>query len=306
MIRELKTLLSVARLGTFVAAGNRIGLTQSAVSAQIRTLEQAVGTPLFDRTGRTATLNAAGQRAVAMAEEILQIYQRLCTPEQPDGYHGSLTLGAIASAQTGMLPQALVRLREAAPQVQTKLVPGVSLNLLSAVDAGEVDLAIMIRPPFAVPKELRVELLAQEPFVLVVPADLAGDDALQLLHEQPLVRYDRNSFGGRLVTRFLREQRIDARAGLELDELDAIVRMVAAGLGVSLIPRAGLWLQQSARVRVIELGALTFHRDLVLVLRHAQHRQPLLELFRQCLGSAGETIGQIGGEALTTRRHSPS
>ncbi|WPO98199.1 LysR family transcriptional regulator [Pseudomonas sp. HR96] len=306
MIREMKTLLSVAQLGTFVAAGNRVGLTQSAVSAQMRSLEQAVGTPLFERTGRTATLNAAGQRAVRMATEILQIYERLCTPEQPDGYHGSLTLGAIASAQTGMLPAALVHLRETAPQVQTKLVPGVSLNLLSAVDAGELDLAIMIRPPFAVPKELRVELLAQEPFVLICPLDLPGDDPLQLLRDQPLVRYDRHSFGGRLVSNFLREQRIEARAGLELDELDAIVRMVAAGLGVSLIPRAGLWLQQPARVRVLELGPLTFHRELVLVLRHAQHRQPLIQLFRQCLGGTGETADQIGGDALTTRRHSPS
>lgn len=283
MIRELNTLLAVARLGTFVAAGNHVGLTQSAISAQIRSLEQALGTPLFDRSGRKATLNAAGQRALPMAEQIVQIYQRLCTPEHVDGYRGVLTLGAIASAQTGMLPAALVRLRAAAPQVETKLVPGVSLNLLSAVDAGEVDLAIMIRPPFAVPKELHVQVLEQEPFVLICPAHLNGDDPLTLLREQPLVRYDRHSFGGRLVSRFLREQRLEGRASLELDELDAIVRMVEAGLGVSLIPRAGLWLQEPARVRVLELGPLTFYRDLVLVMRHAQRQQPLHRLFCDCL-----------------------
>ena len=283
MIRELKTLVTVAKLGTFVAAGHRIGLTQSAISAQIRTLEQAVGTPLFERTGRTATLNSAGQRALPLATEILQLYEQLCTAQHGEDYRGELRLGAIASVQTGMLPAALVRLRDAAPAVETQLVPGVSLNLLSAVDAGELDLAIVIQPPFALSKELHSEVLAREAFVLICPPWLVGDDPLQVLREQPLVRYDRRSFGGRLVTRFLREQRIEARAALELDELDAIVRMVAAGLGVALIPRAGLWLRETPTVRVIELGHLTFYRELVLVMRHANRQASLTSLFRQCL-----------------------
>ncbi|MGE8334634.1 helix-turn-helix domain-containing protein, partial [Pseudomonas laurylsulfatiphila] len=67
MLRELKTFVAVARHGTFAAAGMHIGLTQSAVSAQIRNLEQALGIRLFDRTGRQALLNAAGQRALPMA-----------------------------------------------------------------------------------------------------------------------------------------------------------------------------------------------------------------------------------------------
>ena len=64
---------------------------------------------------------------------------------------------------------ALVRLRQAAPTVECKLVPGVSLELLSQVDAGELDSAIIIRPPFDLPKELHVQLLRKEPFVLIVP-----------------------------------------------------------------------------------------------------------------------------------------
>jgi DNA-binding transcriptional LysR family regulator len=297
MIRELKTLLAVARLGTFVAAGNRVGLTQSAVSAQMRTLERATGCALFDRSGRSAVLNAAGARALPLAEQMLALYEQLCSPEVADGYHGGLTLGAIATAQTGMLPAALVRLRALAPKVRTSLVPGVSLNLLSSVDAGEVDMAIIIRPPFALPKELFVEVLRREAFVLICPPDLPGDDPLQLLREQPLVRYDRHSFGGRLVSRFLREQRIEAPSGLELDELDAIARMVEAGLGVALVPHAGLWLQAPARVRVIELGELTFYRELVLVMRHAQRQLPLQQLMRDCLADQG----QAGITSVATR-----
>ncbi|CAI8810338.1 LysR family transcriptional regulator [Pseudomonas sp. IT-P395] len=283
MLRELKTFLAVARHGTFAAAGLHIGLTQSAVSAQIRNLEQALGIRLFDRTGRQAMLNPAGQRAVPMAQEMLAIFGRMAVSEDVSEFRGELKIGAVATAQTGLLPQALLRLRQQAPGLEPKLVPGVSLNLLSQVDAGEVDLAIMIKPPFELPKELSAQVIRREPFVLIVPSQVDGDDALRLLAERPHVRYDRNSFGGRLVTRFLREQRIEVNVALELDELEAIVKMVESGLGVSLLPKAGLWLDHPLKVRIIELGELTFYREMVLLQRYSQRNQPIQKLFAQCL-----------------------
>lgn len=282
MLRELKTFVTVARLGTFAAAGQRIGLTQSAVSAQIRVLEQGLGVRLFDRSGRAAVLNAAGRHALPLAEQMLSLYGQMALPSDVAEWRGELKIGAIATLQTGLLPEALPRFREKAPHIELKLVPGVSLNLLGQVDAGELDLALLIKPPFALPKELLEVSLAREPFVLIAPESLPGDDPLQLLAEQPFVRYDRASFGGRLVNGFLREQRLQVREALELDELEAIVRMVECGLGVSLIPRAGLWLQRPTRLRVIELGELTFHRELVAVMRRAQ-RQPALECLLDCL-----------------------
>jgi DNA-binding transcriptional LysR family regulator len=283
MLRELKTFLAVARHGTFAAAGLHIGLTQSAVSAQIRNLEQALGIRLFDRTGRQAMLNPAGQRAVPMAQEMLAIFGRMAVSEDVSDFRGELKIGAVATAQTGLLPQALLRLRQQAPGLEPKLVPGVSLNLLSQVDAGEVDLAIMIKPPFELPKELSAQVIRREPFVLIVPPQVDGNDPLRLLAERPHVRYDRNSFGGRLVTRFLREQRIEVNVALELDELEAIVKMVESGLGVSLLPKAGLWLEHPLKVRIIELGELTFYREMVLLQRYSQRNQPIQKLFAQCL-----------------------
>nr|WP_314530447.1 LysR family transcriptional regulator [uncultured Pseudomonas sp.] len=283
MLRELKTFIAVTRHGTFAAAGMHIGLTQSAVSAQIRQLEQALGVPLFDRTGRQATLNAAGLRALPLAKEILETFNRMAVPVDANEYRGELKVGAITTAQTGLLPQALVRLRQAAPAVECKLIPGVSLELLSQVDAGELDSAIIIRPPFDLPKELHVQVLRKEPFVLIVPDRLAGDNPLQLLATQPHVRYDRASFGGRLVSRFLREQKLDVQVALELDELEAIVKMVECGLGVSLIPQAGLWLERSPKVRIIPLGSLTFYREIILLSRYNQRQLPVPQLFARCL-----------------------
>ncbi|WP_448675736.1 LysR family transcriptional regulator [Pseudomonas sp. LY-1] len=283
MLRELKTFIAVTRHGTFAATGMHIGLTQSAVSAQIRQLEQALGVALFDRTGRQATLNAAGVRALPLAKEILETFNRMAVPVDANEYRGELKVGAIGTAQTGLLPLALVRLRQAAPTVECKLVPGVSLELLSQVDAGELDSAIIIRPPFDLPKELHVQVLRKEPFALIVPHALAGDDPLQLLGSQPHVRYDRASFGGRLVSRFLREQKLEVQVALELDELEAIVKMVECGLGVSLIPQAGLWLERSPQVRIIPLGHLTFYREIILLSRYNHRNLPVPQLFARCL-----------------------
>ncbi|MBC3924584.1 MULTISPECIES: LysR family transcriptional regulator [Pseudomonas] len=283
MLRELKTFIAVTRHGTFAAAGMHIGLTQSAVSAQIRQLEQTLGVQLFDRTGRQATLNAAGLRALPLAREILDTFNRMAVPVDANEYRGELKVGAITTAQTGLLPQALVRLRQAAPTVECKLIPGVSLELLSRVDAGELDSAIIIRPPFDLPKELHVQLLRKEPFALIVPHATMGDDPLRLLATQPHVRYDRASFGGRLVSRFLREQKLEVQVALELDELEAIVKMVECGLGVSLIPQAGLWLERSPNVRIIPLGNQTFYRDIILLSRYSQRHLPVPQLFTRCL-----------------------
>jgi DNA-binding transcriptional LysR family regulator len=126
MLRELKTFIAVARYGTFAAAGMHIGLTQSAVSAQIRNLEQALGIRLFDRTGRQALLNAAGQRALPMAREMLEIFNRMAVSDDVSEYRGELKIGAVATVQTGLLPQALLRLRQQAPHLEPKLVPGSS------------------------------------------------------------------------------------------------------------------------------------------------------------------------------------
>lgn len=286
MIRELKTFISVARRGTFAGAGQEVGLTQSAVSAQIKNLEDTLGVKLFDRTGRAATLNAAGQRAVPLAEEILQTFLRMGAPDSANDYRGTLRIGAISTVQTGILPQVLVALKAQAPFIEATLVPGVSLSLLSQVDAGAVDLAIIINPPFALPKDLYAEVIAREPFVLITASTLPTGDPLQILREQPLIRYDRGSFGGRLVTQFLREHKLHPQQALELDELDAIVKMVRSGLGVALVPKAGLWLEHIADVQVIDLGPLTFAREIVLLSKYHQRQGSLFSLFRQCVVKA--------------------
>jgi DNA-binding transcriptional LysR family regulator len=151
MLSELKTFIAVSQYGTFSGAGARIGLTQSAVSAQMQRLEEELGFALFDRTGRSATLNDAGRETLALAEEMMTLYARLSERGAVAAESGMLRVGAIASAQVSFLADALARFRDDRPGWRIRVVPGVSLGLLGQVDSGELDLAVVIKPPFALP-----------------------------------------------------------------------------------------------------------------------------------------------------------
>lgn len=283
MLRELRTFVSVARHGSFAAAGQVIGLTPSAVSAQIRNLEAELGLRLFDRTGRTAILNMNGKKALGHAEEMLATFARMMEVGDGVTLRGELKVGAIATVQTGLLPEAMVILQRRAPALMIHLVPGVSLTLLNQVDAGEIDLALVVKPPFALQKDLHAEDLVREEFVLITPTFVAETDPLEILANYPFIRYDRSSFAGRQVAGFLNQHGIVPDQVLELDEIEAIVRMVQGGLGVSVVPLAGQWTARPDRTRIIHLGPLTFHRTLQAVVRYAQRTVPAIGLFLDCI-----------------------
>lgn len=282
MLRELRTFLAVVRHGTFARAGAQTGLTQSAVSAQIQRLEDELGFALFDRTGRSADLNAAGKRTVEVAQELLAVYARLALQGAAGESAGLLRVGAIASVQSSLLVGAIQQFRAASPGWRIRVSPGVSLNLLAQVDSGELDLAVIIKPPFALPPELRWHLLVSEPFVLLVPREHAKESWRVLLAREPLIRYDRNSFGGRLVDRFLKRLRINVDDVVELDELQGIVGLVGAGVGVAIVPQAAT-LHIPPSVRTLPLGDDTFYREVGIVERTTVDQQSASYDFAACL-----------------------
>ncbi|MDU8432479.1 LysR family transcriptional regulator [Pseudomonas syringae pv. actinidifoliorum] len=267
MIKELKTLIAVAREGTFAAAGDRIGLTQAAVSAQMQRLEAQLGVELFDRKGRSAQLNRMGQQVLLQGQELVRLYGSLGSSATGSAPNVLVTIGAIASVQRSFLPDALALFHRQFPQCRTRVIPGLSMDLVNQVDAGEVDLAAIIRPPFSLHSDLRWTTLMREPYRLIVPADLQGEDWAELISSQPFIRYDRSSFGGRQVDRFLRQTHVSLREVCELDELDAIVKLVANGVGVALVPETATIQAWPAGVRALDLGPHTFHRDIGLVHR---------------------------------------
>ena len=266
MIRELKTLIAVCREGTFAAAGKQIGLTQAAVSAQMQRLERELGYELFDRKGRAAQLNARGRQTLSQAQELIRLYASLGAPKGAPA-DALVSVGAIASVQRALLPGVLARFHRENPHCRTRVLPGLSMELVNLVDAGEIDMAAVIRPPFSLQSDLQWTTLACEPYRLLVPRDVPGDDWAELLSNQPFIRYDRSSFGGRQVERFLRQMHLPVRDVCELDEQEAIVALVANGVGVALVPQAATYRRWPVSVRAVDLGSHTFHRDIGLVHR---------------------------------------
>ncbi|WP_313053832.1 LysR substrate-binding domain-containing protein [Pseudomonas lopnurensis] len=283
MIRELRTLIAVAREGTFAAAGARIGLTQAAVSAQMQRLEAELGFELFDRRGRNAHLNAMGQQTLLQAQELVRLYNNLGSASTGYAPMVRVNIGAIASIQRALLPDALARFHRQRPGCRTRVLPGLSMELLNLVDAGEIDIAAIIRPPFELQSDLRWTTLAREPYRLLVPKALPGDDWRELLASQPFIRYDRSSFGGRQVDRFLRQMHFTLDEVCELDELEAIVKLVGNGLGVALVPETAPGKRWPAPVRAIDLDEHTFHRDVGLVHRSRQSLSEPARLLAQLI-----------------------
>ncbi|WP_172328152.1 LysR family transcriptional regulator [Mangrovicoccus sp. HB161399] len=253
MLTELKTFLAVARHGTFAAAGDRVGLTQSAVSGQMRRLEEKLGKPLFARTGRSAELNADGRLLLSRAGALLEMAEGLLAPEDPGSRTGSLAVGAIASVHLALLRQVLPDFLAEFPAMRTRVVPGTSMELLDRLDGGELDLALVIQPGFGLPPGLRWRPLLRERFVLVAPPGWPPESPAGMLGTRPFLRYNRMSFGGRQVERYLEAGRIAVRDWAELDDIPTILALVADGRGVSIVPEAAAYRAELAQVRIIGL-----------------------------------------------------
>lgn len=289
MITELRTFITVCRHGTFAAAGERIGLTQSAVSSQIKRLEGSLGFALFDRTGRSATLNAAGQTTLGRAEEICALYAKLGELPEDATHSGLLRIGAIASTQSTLVARALEALRKGFPLLRVHVSPGVSMRLMDDLDAGQIDAAVIIRPPFGILPDLTWQTLVHEPYVLIAPASAPGKDWRALLQAQPFLRYDRASFGGRMVERFLRREGLAVTDAIEVDEIPALIHMASRGLGVALVPLVEAHLPLPPGVRMLSLGKSTFHREVGLLQRKPRASPPVVAQFAQCLREAVKT-----------------
>lgn len=286
MITELKTLIAVVRYGGFSAAGGQIGLTQSAVSSQIRRLEESLGLALFDRTRRSAVLNEAGARVLARAEEIVLQFSKLGDAGTDDELASTLRIGAIASVQSSVLPRALAALRKENPKLLVHIAPGVSMKLMDQLDSAEIDAAVMIRPPFGILPEMTWQTLMYEPFKLLVRKEIKGRDWRALLQSQPFLRYERTSFGGRLVTRFLRENKLAVQDSIELDEITGLMNLVAEGLGVALVPMVEAYLPMPPGVRAISLGEKTVYREIGILRKGMSSRRRVTQALERCLREA--------------------
>lgn len=267
-IGMLSTLVAILDKGSFAAAAQEVGCTPSAVSLQVKQLEAYFGQPLFDRSARTVKPTGFGVEAAKVAREFAARLEALRSRPLM-AVEGRVRLGAIATVQTDALPQALRLLRDKHPALAVETVLNDSDALLSDLKAGRVDAAVLVRPAAGGSSRLAWQDLARQPFVMLVPPGEAAGTPQQLLQRLELIRYDTTLTGGRLAAQYVRRIAPKARGAMAVRSIDAIVAMVSAGLGVSIVPQPRAALLQAHGVRALPLGRGAPARRIALVRRAA-------------------------------------
>lgn len=250
-LRYLQTFVATVDCGSIAEAARRLDITAAAVAARLKALEEELGTPLVQRSGRAVKPTRAGLNILARAREMLRVERDLRAMASDKVRLGELTLGTFVSALTTVLPPVLNRLYAEDPDLSVSVVSNSSTELCRLVAAGELDAAVVVEPQFALPKTCAWLPLMEEPLVVVAHETHLNRDAHDLLRTEPFIRYDRSVWGGVLADRYLHEHGIVPRQRLEINGLMSIAVMVGEGLGISLLPDwSALWSGRLAIGRV--------------------------------------------------------
>jgi len=264
----LFTLDAVLRRGSFAAAAQEIGLTASAVSLQVKELENYFGQPLFDRSARTSKPTAFAWELSSTIEGALASIEAL-RDKRRTTVSGRAVVGTIRSVQTTTLPAALLEVKTRFPQLSVRIVQDDSPVLLHSLRAGDLDAAIVVRPQSGGSSRLSWRTLAHEPFVLLAPLSSKSESISELLLTHDWIRFDTSLTGGRIAAAFVQRLAPRTRSILDMSSIESIAAMVSAGLGVSVVPRLRGPLRSAYPVRELTLGKSAPTREIAFVCRLA-------------------------------------
>jgi len=248
---DLKLFATVASEGGIGRAAQALNTVQSNVTARLRALEHELGTTLFERHARGVTLTAAGRRLLPYAAEVGDLLRRARQAAMDDGTpKGPLAIGTLETTAAMRLPRSLAAYVAAYPAVDLTLRTGTSAESITRVLERELDGAFVAGPVDH--PDLVQETMFREELVLVTAPSVQGVQELgRLVPLRLLVLRVGCSYRQRLETLLVARGVVDARVQ-EFGSLDAITGCVAAGLGVTLLPR-GLVAAQA------ETGAVALH-----------------------------------------------
>jgi DNA-binding transcriptional LysR family regulator len=264
------------------------------VSGHIRRFEEFVGMTLFHRTGRSATLNGAGQAMRPLAEEVVEIVQRMRTRAAPGQLRGSLRVGTITSLHNTLLARAMIAFRRAHPLVTIRLVRKDG-HMLHQVERGEFDIAATLRPPQPLQRTLRWHPLLRKPYVLIAPARLAVRSWRAAIRSHPLLRYDESSSAGKDIGDFIARKGVAIKESIWINYADTMISLVAQGLGVAIIPRTPLG-DAKGKVKVYSLGPQPLYREIGVLSRAAPAADGIVDAFVATLTE--EVVREAYAEAI--------
>jgi DNA-binding transcriptional LysR family regulator len=243
-LSQLRCFVAVAEYLHFGQAAAHLGMTQPPLSRQIQLLEHEIGTSLFERSSRSVRITPAGRVFLPEAQRILRLSEsaRRWTQRVWRGEAGTLRIGFTAASGYGMLPDLMLRMRDAMPDVDVVLREMVTSAQVEALGSEVLDIGF-VRPPVDLRKFAFTEYLT-EPLIAAMPADdpLAAQEAvgLQDLQEKPFLMYSPDAaryFHDLLSALFARAQ-ITPRIVHQVGQMHSMLALVDAGFGVAMVPEA--------------------------------------------------------------------
>jgi DNA-binding transcriptional LysR family regulator len=284
-MRGLRTLLAIHDAGSFKKAAERLNMTLSAVSIQMKELEAIYGIALFDRSFRPPALTSAGLQLVAASRGIVTAFDDLpLLLRSGPALSGSLSLGFVATASIRLLPEAVRHLSVRFPALELRVESALSTELAERVGRGDLDAAVVTETR-ELHRNCAVSRLVDDPLVLVASRAERRRLTPDLLRHKPFIRFQARSGVGRIVDEFLLDRAFEIRQTMTLDSLEAIVELVASDLGVTIIPLPEAQRYGRGRVRWTALRGHGLSRSLALITRQtpgSRHlHNALLEALRQ-------------------------
>ncbi len=276
---HLRTILAIHRAGSFTAAAAIVHLSHSAISIQMKQLEQQLGAPLFVKGRRPATLTPLGEEIVEKARDIIERLDSLKSLVDADDLGGKVNLGFIPTTLQTLLPVVLERLRNDFPKLQVTVRSGLSGDLAIAVENHELDFAFLSAPVSASPM-VRLHEIGSEPlFLITEKTNKTRAKESDILRQNPYIAFSRNTWLGEQIASHLIQRGLLIEPAIELDSIDAIEHLVTRGFGVSIVPQRLLAAPLQDTLRCLPLTAPAPVRRIMLATPPQCRRQTLL----QCL-----------------------
>jgi DNA-binding transcriptional LysR family regulator len=303
-IPQVEAFLAVGTFGGFRRAAEALRITQPAVSARIRALEESLGVRLFERGQHGFALSAAGRALRPCAEQLLQAVAlaRQAVHDLRPRAGGALQIAAVLSICTYLLPDVLKRFQDAHPRTLITVRSGHSKEVLEMILRGEaeVGLARSLNHP-----EVETLSLRDDPLILVArPASWpAGQRRARLAEvaDRPLVFFDRGSSDWTLTHGLFRRAGLVPNVALEVETIETAKKMVERGVGFAFLPHlaVGRELRRRSLVAIDIVDAEPISRSLDVI--HPRQR-PLSPEARALLGVLRAALSDAGGPPRGRRR----
>ena len=231
-LRGLEIFEAVATSGSVAQAARATGLSQAAVSQQLKQLETALGRELVDHSRRPMQPTAAGRQFLRRAQEALrQVRQAQAESTALElGHLTDLRLGIIDDFETDLTPDLTIALAGIMRECRLRLLTRPSHALMATLLAGETDIAVCSAPDDQ-RSGLRERPLLRDPLVLALPAGQAPPDDLSQLQDRPLLRFTRDQLIGRRIEAELDARGLSFPQRFEIDSVASLHALVAAGAG---------------------------------------------------------------------------